>query len=92
MMQRFVLALLTLLFLLTSTGFAQDTPTQKEAARDVFDKMAALERSVDVPSLVARLTGPNAARDQVVARAKALMDTELLALADDIATHPDIGF
>jgi amidohydrolase len=54
--------------------------------------MDALEKSLDVPALVARLTGPNAARDQVVARAKQLMDTELLALADDIATHPEIGF
>ena len=93
MTQRLVPAFLTsLFFLLPSTGFAQDTPTEKEAAREVLEKMAALERSVDVPSLVARLTGPNAARDQVVARAKALMDTELLALADDIATHPEIGF
>src|SRR6185369_12649971 len=90
MMQRFLLT--SLFFLLTSTGFAQDTPTEKEAAREVLEKMAALERSVDVPSMVTRLTGANAARDEVVARARALMDTELLALADDIATHPEIGF
>jgi metal-dependent amidase/aminoacylase/carboxypeptidase family protein len=54
--------------------------------------MAALEASLDVPALVAKLTGPNADRDKVVARAKELMDKELLALADDIATHPEIGF
>ena len=54
--------------------------------------MAALEQSLDVPALVTRLTGANAARDQVVARAKELMDKELLTLADDIATHPEIGF
>ena len=71
---------------------AQDTPTEKEAARDVLKKMAALEQSLDVPALVTRLTGANAARDQVVARAKELMDKELLTLADDIATHPEIGF
>ncbi|MBI3493789.1 MAG: peptidase dimerization domain-containing protein [Acidobacteria bacterium] len=71
---------------------AQDTPTEREAAREVLKKMDALEKSLDVPALVARLAGPNAARDQVVARAKQLMDTELLALADDIATHPEIGF
>ncbi len=71
---------------------AQDTQTEKEAARDVLKKMDALEKSLDVPALVARLTGPNPARDQVVTRAKQLMDTELLALADDIATHPEIGF
>ncbi len=73
-------------------ALAQDTPTEREAARDVLKKMDALEQSLDVPALVTRLTGPNAARDQVVARARELMDKELLALADDIATHPEIGF
>src|SRR5437868_1085664 len=82
----------SLLTFLSVPAYAQDTPTEKEAAHSVLDTMAALERSVDVPSLVTRLTGPNGARDEVVARAKALMDTELLALADDIATHPEIGF
>jgi amidohydrolase len=71
---------------------AQDTPTEREAARDVLKKMAALEQSLDVPGMVTRLTGPNADRDQVVARAKELMDKELLTLSDDIATHPEIGF
>ena len=74
------------------TLFAQDSQTEKEAARDVLKKMAALEQSLDVPALVSRLTGPNAERAQVVARVKELMDKELLALADDIATHPEIGF
>jgi len=77
---------------LTAPLSAQDTPTEKEAARDVLKKMSALEQSLDIPGIVARLTGPNADRDQIVARAKELMDKELLALADDIATHPEIGF
>jgi amidohydrolase len=82
-----------LIALLTpSLALAQETPTEREAARDVLNKMAALEASLDVPALVARLTGPNAARDGVVTRARELMDKELLALADDIATHPEIGF
>jgi amidohydrolase len=72
--------------------FAQDTPTEKEAARDVLKKMAALEQSLDVPGLVSKLTAANGDRDQVTARTKELMDKELLALADDIATHPEIGF
>src|SRR4051794_6037351 len=72
--------------------FAQDTPTEKEAARDVLKKMAALEQSLDVPGLVSKLTAANADRDQVTARTKELMDKELLTLADDIATHPEIGF
>src|SRR3981189_3494098 len=90
MIQRFVAAFIVLA--LSIPAIAQDTPTEKDAARDVLRKMAALEQSLDVPAIVARLTGPNADRDQVVARAKELMDKELLALADDIATHPEIGF
>ena len=67
-------ALMFLFMLAPASLFAQDTPTEKEAARDVLKKMSALEQSLDVPALVTRLTGPNAARDQVVARAKELMD------------------
>ena len=83
---------LVLILLVSVPLAAQETPTEREAARDVLEKMAALERSLDVPALVARLTGANEARDAVVARARELMDKELLSLADDIATHPEIGF
>jgi amidohydrolase len=75
-----------------SLARAQETPTEREAARDVLKKMAALEQSLDIPNLVARVASPNPDRDQVVARVKELMDKELLAMADDIATHPEIGF
>ncbi len=90
MIQRLIAAFLLLAF--TATAHAQDTPTERDAARDVLRKMSALEQSLDVPAIVARLTGPDAERDQVVARTRELMDKELLALADDIATHPEIGF
>jgi amidohydrolase len=70
---------------------AQDTPTEKAAAKDVLRQMAALEQSIDVPALVAKITAPSAARDAIAARAKELMDTDLLALADDITRHPEIG-
>ena len=73
-------------------GLAQETPTEREAARGVLKKMADLEKSLDVPAFVGRLTAPNAERDRVVARAKELMDSELLAVADDITKHPEIGF
>lgn len=76
----------------TAVARAQETPTEREAARDVLRKMSALETSLDVPALVAKLTGPNVARDQVAARAKQLMDTELLAMGDDITRHPEVGF
>lgn len=89
-----VLALLTLLAALVapSAARAQETATEREAARDVLAKMAMLERSIDVPALVARLTAANPAREQVVARAQQLMREELLALSDDICTHPEIGY
>jgi amidohydrolase len=85
------LSTLILVFVCASAA-AQETETERIAARDVLKKMAALEQSLDLPGLVARLTGPDPARDEVVARAKDLMDKELLALGDDIATHPEIGF
>jgi amidohydrolase len=71
---------------------AQETPTERQAAREVLQTLDALERSLDVPALVARLTGPNPERERVVARAKALMETELLALSDEITRNPEIGF
>jgi amidohydrolase len=71
---------------------AQETPTEREAAKDVLKKMATLEQSLDVAGWVTKLTAPNAARDQVAARAKELMDKELLAMGDDITRHPEIGF
>ncbi len=78
--------------LLSSALAAQETPTEREAARDVLKKMGELEKSVDVSAWVERFTQPNPARDQVAARAKQLMDTELLAMCDDITRHPEIGF
>ena len=83
-----------LVFTATFAGLcaAQETPTEREAARDVLKKMNALEQSLDVPGWVSKLTAPNAKRDEVVARAKQLMDTELTAMCDDITRHPEIGF
>ena len=78
--------------LILATALAQDTPTEREAAHDVVRKMGDLEKSLDVPSLVAKLTAPNAAREQAAARARELMEKELLGLADDITKHPEIGF
>ncbi len=71
---------------------AQETPTEREAGREMLKKMAALEQSLDVPAMVGRLTAANAGREQVVARARELMDKELLAMADDITQHPEVGF
>jgi len=86
------LSLVSFTLLLPVVVAAQETPTERESARDVVRKLDSLERSLDLPALVAKLTVANAARDQVAARAKELMDTELLALGDDITRHPEIGF
>src|SRR5579862_1584253 len=73
-------------------ALAQETPTEREAARDVVRKMSDLERSLDVPTIIEWLTSSNPARDQVAARAKELMGKELLTMSDDITRHPEIGF
>src|SRR2546427_13252245 len=74
-----------------SAAAAQETPTERSAAADVIRRMNELERSLALPQFVARLTGRDARRDAVVARARALMDQELLAMADDITRHPEVG-
>jgi amidohydrolase len=91
-MTRISIGAFALSLLLAPALVAQETPTEREAAADVVRKLDSLEHSLQLPALVAKLTGPNAARDEVAARAKQLMDTELLALGDDITKHPEIGF
>jgi amidohydrolase len=71
---------------------AQETATEREAARGVLEKMAALEKSLDVPALVRTLTAANPERDRVTARVKELWDHDLQALSDDITRNPEIGF
>ena len=71
---------------------AQETPTEREAARDILRKMAVLEQAVDAPTFVNRLTAANPARDAVVSRAMALMENDLIALGDDITKNPEVGF
>ena len=78
--------------LLAACLLAQETETERAAAHDVVRKMDALEASLDVRGWVSRLTAADASRDQVIARARELMDTELLAMGDDITRHPEIGF
>lgn len=78
--------------LAAALAYAQETPTERDAARVVLTKMDSLERSLDVSGWVGRFTIADTARDQVVARAKQLMDTELIAMGDDITRHPEIGF
>jgi len=80
------------LHLAAASAPAQETATEREAARGVIEKLDALERSLDVPRLVSRLTAPNPARDRVAARARQLMERELLAMSDSITRNPEVGF
>jgi amidohydrolase len=71
---------------------AQETPTEQTAAESILQQRGQTEKLLDVPKWVAQANRDSPARDQVVARAKQLMETELLAMGDDITRHPEIGF
>ena len=64
-MRTFVVRLMLLVGLGSQLGIAQETPTERDAARSVVRQLDDLERSLNVPALVTRLSGPNAARDAV---------------------------
>lgn len=74
------------------TCAAQETPTERQAAGDVLTQIHQLDQSLGVNSLITKLTAPDSGRDQVVARVKALWDTELQSMSDWITLHPEIGF
>ena len=75
-----------------TSAIAQDTDTEKAVARDIIARMTTLQQTLNIPAIVTQLTGPNAARDAVAARARELWETELQAMADDITRHPEVGF
>src|SRR5437773_11053549 len=92
MRSAFPLAALVVSTLTSRTpALAQETPPERSAAAEAIRRMNGLERSLALPQLVARLTGKDARRDAVVARARELMQRELLAMADDITRHPEVG-
>lgn len=49
---------------------SQETPTERDAARDVVKQISALSQSLGVPAMVAKLSGPDKGRDEVLARVK----------------------
>jgi amidohydrolase len=71
---------------------AQETPTEREAARDIVRQIGELSASLGVPQMVAKLTGPDAGRDATLARVTQLLREELLPMSDWITQHPEIGF
>jgi len=84
--------LLAFTLFLTATAAGQETPTERSAAADVIRRMNELEGFLQLPAMISRLSAPDKRRDAVMTRAKALMDTELLAMADDITKHPEVGW
>jgi amidohydrolase len=83
---------LLLALLVAQLALSQETPTERQAAKDVVARLNTLEKSLNIDQVVAQLTAPNAERDKVVKRAKQLMDTEMLQLGDQITRDPEIGF
>lgn len=81
-----------MMLLASSICAAQETETERDAARDVVTQIGQLEQTLNVPAMVGKLTADDRGRDQVVARVKELMSTELLAMVDWITQHPEIGF
>ena len=90
-MRKIVIATLAML-LLTSACAAQETETERQAAPDVVNQIQQLEHALDVTSMVVKLTAPDKNRDEIVARVKQLMQTDLLSMSDWITQHPEIGF
>src|SRR5215470_20380403 len=90
MRKTFVRLLIALAF--SAPCFAQETPTEREAARDVVKQIGALSQSLGVPGMVSKLSGPDKGRDEVIERVKQLMQSELLPMSDWITQHPEIGF
>src|ERR1041385_7120984 len=72
--------------------FSQETPTEREAARDVVKQIGALSQSLGVQSMVAKLSGTDQGRDEVIARVKQLMQSELQPMSDWSTHIPRMGF
>jgi hypothetical protein len=62
-MRTFVVSLTLLLSLGSGLALAQETPTERDAARSVVRQLDDLERSLNVPAMIARLTGQNGLSD-----------------------------
>lgn len=75
-----------------NSALAQETPTERNAARSMMNQIEELSGSQSVSSMVAKLSAPDKGRDEVIARVKQLMQTDLLPMSDWITQHPEIGF
>lgn len=75
-----------------ASSMAQETPTEREAAREVVKQISGLSQSLGVPAMVAKLSAPDKGRDEILGRVRQLMQSELLPMSDWITEHPEIGF
>jgi amidohydrolase len=91
-MMRKITLLAAFLFLAGIGTPAQETPTEQDAGRGVVKQIEELDQSLGVQQMVTKLTGPDKGRDEVLSRVKELWLSELMAMADWITQHPEIGF
>lgn len=78
--------------MLASVSQAQETDTERGAARDVIAQIQQLEQSLNVSAMVSKLAAEDKQRDEVITRVKQLMQSDLLPVSDWITLHPEIGF
>jgi amidohydrolase len=83
---------LLVLLLVGGVAAAQETPTEQSAAPGLVKQIRDLSQTLGVPQMVAKLTAADKGRDDVFARVKQLMQTDLMPLSDWITHHPEIGF
>ncbi|MDH5589691.1 MAG: peptidase dimerization domain-containing protein [Gemmatimonadota bacterium] len=72
---------------------AQTTPTERAAAAEVLERIAALQGRIRPSALGARLAERgDAGRDEVLASAGRWWDAEMEALSDHIGRNPEVGW
>jgi amidohydrolase len=71
---------------------AQETPTEREAAREIVKQIQEAGQALNVPQLVGKLTAADKGREEVTARVTQLWQSELQPMSDWITQHPEIGF
>jgi hypothetical protein len=67
-----------------SGGMAQESSTERDAARDVMKQIGGLSQSLGVTSLVTKVTAADKGPDEVIARKKQHMRTDLLPMSHRI--------
>src|SRR2546427_12889067 len=87
MLSRLIPSIAVLSLVAPAVICAQETPTEREAAKDVLQRMAALENAIDVPRLVKTMTSPDPSRGAVASCATAVLAVVAPAARVDSVTH-----